>query len=37
MKAITKLILPELYNCKETLLNLEDKSTCPICDKLFDL
>lgn len=34
---ITKLILIELYTtAKETLLNLEDKSTCPICDKLFD-
>lgn len=34
---ITKLILIELYTtANETLLNLEDKSTCPICDKLFD-
>lgn len=34
---ITKLILIDLYTtAKETLLNLEDKSTCPICDKLFE-
>ena len=34
---ITKLILIDLYTtAKETLINLEDKSTCPICDKLFE-
>ena len=34
---ITKLILIDLYTtAKETLLSLEDKSTCPICDKLFE-
>lgn len=34
---ITKLILIDLYTtAKETLLSLDDKSICPICDKLFD-
>lgn len=34
---ITKLILIDLYTtAKETLLSLDDKSTCPICDKIFD-
>lgn len=34
---ITKLILIELYaTAKETLSKLEDKTKCPVCDKIFD-